>query len=426
MGTLTETITSELLDAMDSPGGPEVVLTRYSRSKGPLYSALARATDSLTQRLSTVIEKTRKAEHEYQAQEQQARKEYQESQDQIKAKKLQLNRLQQQCETKAKELMALDEKLDQRKELLDQAESLAKLGFGLAELVRLRELLAQVASSKGVPAQEGIAQFFHTVEGYENIVSMDLEAKRAQVALEEAKANAGRWQAEAKAAEAKTKVRKTSIDVTEKLLAHGVKESDLPVWTRILAKSGVSPEGLAQSLEQHASLEKLCLDRQQRADKLEAQARELDSQVKALNAERQQLTAAIGAVKEEALAAMECVSQKALEHVEALSAKGKEYGELERAAAGLEHDLTLARAFKSQDTKLWQQVPRRAVQELLTGLVVWSRSDRGHNPSVPVPAFLSSRTYFYSWEGLRLEDLLLWALSGAFTDEERKALASGR
>ena len=30
------------------------------------------------------------------------------------------------------------------------------------------------------------------------------------------------------------------------------------------------------------------------------------------------------------------------------------------------------------------------------------------------------------WLSLRIEDVLLWALSGIFTDEERKALASGR
>ena len=51
MTTLTQTITSELLDAVDDDGALKAVLQRHSRSKGPLYHALAQASSEMQQRL---------------------------------------------------------------------------------------------------------------------------------------------------------------------------------------------------------------------------------------------------------------------------------------------------------------------------------------------------------------------------------------
>ena len=46
--TLKETIVRELLESVDNPAGPQEILNRYSRSKGPLYIGLAEATAALT------------------------------------------------------------------------------------------------------------------------------------------------------------------------------------------------------------------------------------------------------------------------------------------------------------------------------------------------------------------------------------------
>lgn len=50
--TLKETIVRELLESVDDPAGPQEILNRYSRSKGPLYLGLAEATNVLERRVS--------------------------------------------------------------------------------------------------------------------------------------------------------------------------------------------------------------------------------------------------------------------------------------------------------------------------------------------------------------------------------------
>lgn len=52
MANLTETITSHLLEAAIEPDGLAAVLHRHSRSKGPLYHALAQATAELARRMA--------------------------------------------------------------------------------------------------------------------------------------------------------------------------------------------------------------------------------------------------------------------------------------------------------------------------------------------------------------------------------------
>ena len=160
-----------------------------------------------------------------------------------------------------------------------------------------------------------------------------------------------------------------------------------------------------EALEQLGSLERLCRDRRQQAERLGAQAKELASQVKALNGGRQQVAAAIKAVEENALVAVARVSQETLEHLETFVNRAKDYGELERQAGALEQEVLLAKAFKSQEPELQLQrvVPRSAVRQLLAGLVLWSQTDTSRNPYVAMPRSLSSRLYHYSSQTLSVD-----------------------
>jgi len=73
MNTLTNEITRELLDAVGNPAGLEAVFQQHSHSKGPFYHALAQATASLTEHFSTLAQKCKEAEKEYQQRQQQAK-----------------------------------------------------------------------------------------------------------------------------------------------------------------------------------------------------------------------------------------------------------------------------------------------------------------------------------------------------------------
>jgi len=217
MTTQTQAIAEELIRAVDDPAGLEAVLQQHRHSKGPLYLALAKATSVMSDRLNVTLNKCKEAQKEYQEQEQMMKTLEREIADKNSG-----------IMARNKELASLDEKLKHKETLLDQAKALGELSFGPDELGRLHDLLVQVAASQGARPEEAIALFFQEVDRYGSIVSLELEAKRAAVTMSKAKAEAERWQAEAKAAEAKCKARKSSIDITDKLLAVGMKEVDIP------------------------------------------------------------------------------------------------------------------------------------------------------------------------------------------------------
>ena len=129
---------------------------------------------------------------------------------------------------------------------LNRADALAGMGFGDEELRRLYEMVSHTAASQGLPPQEGVTQFFSTVERYEQVVSFDLETLRAEQNAARARAEAERWEAEARRAEAKTKLRTSSIDLAEKLLSRAVKVQDLPRWEKVLAKAGLTVEQFSE------------------------------------------------------------------------------------------------------------------------------------------------------------------------------------
>ena len=128
-----------------------------------------------------------------------------------------------------------------------------------------------------------------------------MEAKRAENNVAIAKAEAERWEAERPRKETLGKARIESVDLIEKLLDQGVKADDLPHRSTIIERAGVSAEGLTESLDKYSSIEALARSRRKESDEIKVKDSALDSQVKALTQERQDLQAAIRAVGEEGL-----------------------------------------------------------------------------------------------------------------------------
>ena len=188
---------------------------------------------------------------------------------------------------------SLDGRIKAKQALLDQVQTIGGLGLGTKELVKLHNLLLKIGASQGMEAQESTKMFFAYVGKFQDALALDTHIHQLQTAAATAQAESEHWQAQAKAVEAKTKARKASIDITEKLLAHGVKERDLPHWMHILEKADVSVEELSQGLDQFAALEKLIQNRQQKADKLETSVKSLTAQVNALTDERDQVSAEV-------------------------------------------------------------------------------------------------------------------------------------
>ena len=288
--TLKETITKELLAAVDDPIRVGEVFRRHSGSKGPLYSGLAEATHQLQQRLEDMLDETAETEAH--------RQHLQEGVTTLEDERHDLEERVQSLEEQRHEA---ETKLADVQGVLDRADQLARRGFGEEELDRLYDLLGQVAASQGMPPEEGVAQFFRSVDRYEQVLSLELEEKRAEARAATARAEADRWEAEARRKEAESKARASAIDLVEMLLDQGVKADDLPHWSKVLQQAGVTAEQLADSLDQFGSIETLAYTRQARADELQVEVSTLESQLQALTEEREHIQVAIRAVKDEGL-----------------------------------------------------------------------------------------------------------------------------
>lgn len=347
MPTITKTITEELLNAVGDPAELEKVIHERSNSKGPFYMALAEATTLIVGRLKGISEKYRETEKGYQELVGKAHKSEEENKE-----------LDQKLATKNNDIALLEKKLEERKTLLDQAMALGGLGFGPDELGKLHGILSQIAASQGVKQEEAVSIFFHEVDRYEKLVFLELEAARIKTAVDKAQAEAEKWQAQSQSAEAKCRARKSSIEVVEKLLAQGIKEGDIPQWTRVLAKANVTPESLAQSLEKYSSLQKLVQGRQDQADKLEGQINQLSAQVKTLGAEREAIIAAIAAVREKALTEVDHASKTVQKSMDSLTNKTEERVELERQGARRQKELM------DQEIAHIMPVARNAINQL--------------------------------------------------------------
>lgn len=423
MATLTETITQELLDGLDDPGGLDRVLQRYQGSKGPLYKALAYALDGAETLLRSVKEElsdVRLGRETAQADDGRLRQE----RTRLEAE---LQDLESRRITAAEQLQALEP-------TLTGAEELERWGFGEAELARLAELLGQTAAEQGAPPEDGVAQFFETIRRYERIVSWDLEATRAESRAVQMRAESQRWEAEARAREAKTKLRSASIDAIERLSELGVKEDDLLRWEMVMQRSGESAEDVTESLERYGSLSVAAEEMEERLGQIKKEVAKRERQLKGLNEEREGVHAAIEAVRADALGQVRQVGQQAVREVRNLGDRAQEYigglvvaaedyGKLRGDATLLHEELKIARALRSDDIAQWQALTLRDIRLLVTGAFHWATAE-GRDTAVRLTPRLRRVLGFPSYTDPHLSQLLAGAFLGLLPDEEWRVLAA--
>jgi DNA repair exonuclease SbcCD ATPase subunit len=375
--TVKDTITRELLDCAGDPGEVEAIFQKYSRSKGPLYNALAEATNQLRGQLEgirdEVIESTER------------RDELKNDLESLSVRRDELNAEVHSLDQQARETV---EFLAQSKVLLDKATDLEKRGFGEEELNQLFNLLGEIAVSKGDDPREGVVQFFQLAKRYQEVISLELEGKRLTTLVNQYKAESERWEAEAKRREVQSKARIATIDVVERLLLQGVKAEDLPIWERILAKSKATPQEFATAIEECGSLQGLINKRQKQADRLQENISKLQSEVSALKEERNQVHSAIVAIRESALEEvkstknrmaqeLEDLSESVCHYSELIAEQSERYGRLQEQADELDGFVKVARAIRRSENELWQIMPREVILHILCGALKWAQA--AHN-----------------------------------------------
>ncbi len=98
-------------------------------------------------------------------------------------------------------------------------------------------------------------------------------------------------------------------------------------------------------------------------------------------------------------------------------------GQLRAEAAELGEWVKSARLLRSPAPVAWKQLPREVIQHILTVVISWTEGV-GRDVQVLRPASVSQGNYLLRHTTLRLSQVLLWALAGLLTEEERRALAA--
>ena len=414
MANLTETITQELLDALDDHDELDRVLRRYQGSKGPLYKALAMVLDFAQSELRTTqleLEDVRHASESAKADDERLLQER-------ASREADLQDLESHRATVEEQVQALEP-------TLNWARDLNRQGFGETELRRVGDLLADIAANQGLLPEDGVAQFFETVARYEQVMSLELEAKAAERRAAQAQAEVERWDAEARRRETLTEARGATIDVVERLLSQGIKEQDIAAWERVLANVGISAEGLASSLEKHGNLEALAKARKQEAGSQRREAKLLNAKVSALRQEQDQITAGIAAVRDQGVGEIAKAGKAAMQQMTALREEAARYGELQREVAALERELEVARALNFNDSARWGRLSPAVAKALLGGLYVWGEARLGETRFAPPPA-VQGRSGVAQWHRLSFDDLMIWAFVAAGAQEAHEALPGTR
>ena len=412
--TLTEQITEQLLDAIEEPGGLDAVYQEFSKSRGPYYQALSNATAQLQEQFEATAQESEAltAHRDFLT-------------EQVSALHDQNKGLEESVQTLVAEVQTAEQRLEEDRGSLDRLAHLAKAGFAEAELGRLGDLLAQVAAKQGGPPEEGVAQFFQTMDRFEQIISFDLEAQRSESRAALAKTEVTRLESELNARLVQSTARISVIDLVQGLLDRGFKAADFADWSSVIERSGVTVDELAGFLEEYSSIEVLSAARQARVEELQTEVTGLEAQVKGLCKERDNVHAAISAVKDRALQEVKSAEKQARKHVDAMFQEAVAYGDLKKEAAELGELINSARDLRSGDLEKWRHLPREVIQHTLTGSIRWAEGD-GRNHLVPAPEVVTQTNSLLSYSRLNLRQILLWALSGVLSDGHQGAPKANR
>jgi len=412
--SIKETILKELLDHISEPTGLEEVYKRHSRSKGPLYSALAEATNELRLEYEDLLQKIRQMS----AQRDQAESEMQTLEERRRSLELKAQGLEGERGPK-------EERLSNVQGLLNAADRLEGQGFTAENLDMLYEFLAGISASEGASPGEGVAKFFEVLEGWGGVVSMELEAQRAQRKTDTAKAEAGRWDATAKEKEARTKARIATIDAIENLLEKGVKEQDILEWNRLCTKADLSPRSLTANLTKLGSLEPLIKGKRRRCNFLTKEIGVLEAQTQVLKVNKNAVNLSIENFKIRALQNIQSAGDQARGYIDKLGEAAVAFGTISAEAAALGRHVALARVLRSQDPDAWGALLPSDLKQLLLGFLFWIKKHE-FDPQVLPPEGFQRRLLISKYNAPTLSELILWTVSPLFTRDERAALTGKR
>ena len=119
------------------------------------------------------------------------------------------------------------------------------------------------------------------------------------------------------------------------------------------------------------------------------------------------------------------MEKQARKHVDSLVRDATAVGQLRAEAAELGELIKSARLLRSGDPEKWKLLPPEVISHLLMIVIRWA-GEEGRDCQVPAPPAVRRVSSLLGYIPLRLSQVLLWALNGLLTGEERKAITSSR
>jgi len=286
--TLTDRIYDELVDGLEKDLDWTSFIAKHKDSKGPLYNAIGRFLNDMGPKVKALGEVQAKLDEAGLKLDQldQRTKEAESKIAPLEEKKNDLN----------DEIETVETKLAEKREILEHAGELAKLGFDIERLRQLREVLTEIGAKHALKGKEAIGKFFAELKDYDAKIGFEAEIQRLETITETKKLEAGKWQAEEEALKRKHDDRKEAVGAVYALLAKGVKVSQIPVWQRILSRFETA-EQFDEYLLQYSEVTKLLNARREETESYELRLTKAQSQVETLEKERAKIEAAIDALK---------------------------------------------------------------------------------------------------------------------------------
>jgi chromosome segregation ATPase len=410
---------------VNDPSGLEQVFNQHRHSKGPFYLALAEVTQQIEGELQALARTLTERESRLG-----------EAQKHLEELETCCQALEEKVQTAIHQLEQQENWLAEVQEALERAELLQRQGFGPVELARLRLMLNHLAEDRGVSPAESVGVFFRVARQLGQVAALELEIVQAETRVATARQAAEMWETEVQSVEARTKAREWVVLATEEMLEQGVKPEDILKWQMLLESAGTNIEELDRQLEHFSGLAAMSEAHQEKADNLQLEITRVKGELKGMQEQRSYIQGELEAMRSQGLAELRKARKHAvqeLEHtgkvargeIQSLAWAAAEHAQIREESATLKECVQIARSLGSNSPQVWKTMSRPVIQHLLAGIATWAKEERG-NVEIPPPAVVRQNALVPTWSRVTLSQLLLWALSGVFTPEERQALATGR
>ena len=367
---LTAIIEEELLATIGTDTDPEAVIHRYHASKGPLYTALARATATAQDQFDEVAKELESATQALETLQSQAR-----------ALTGQIAQLQADKAEVTAQQSALQSQVDRHQASLNALRRLGQHGFDPATLDQFACLVQNMATTTQQPPMATVRQFFAHVQDYAHLVQLPRQVANAEQHAQAAIAAAVQRKQQAT-------VHTQTIRAAEWLVQHQVTRGTVTAWQAISKQLHLSSEDLAQGLASALQTYGTWTATESALATQIATLREtqshLASTVHALRDEQSTITQSLQAVEQEGCRRIQAVAAQAQQ---AFQVTVDHLAQLQGNAAALGTAVAWAQALQSDDPAVWQQVDAAAWLGFWAKFQQWVAT-KADTREFPVPQML--------------------------------------